>query len=117
MRQVFIKIIQHETSHSHYIKIRLKGQNKNTYGIGTKIYVQTSHAHQMQEQYIDKGFQSSVDPVMHIGLGADSIIQLIKVEWPGGKSSFLQNIKADTLLVIDERTALVNDSGKSNISR
>ena len=32
----------------------------------------------------------------------------------GGKSSLLQNIKADTLLVIDEGTANVNDSGKNN---
>ena len=68
-----------ETSHSHYIKIRLKGENKNTYGIGAKIYDKRGDIHQMQEQYIDKGFQSSVDPVMHIGLGADSIVQLIKV--------------------------------------
>ena len=52
-----------------------------------KFMLQTSHARQMQEEYTARGFQSSVDPVMHFGLGADSIIQSITVKWPSGKVS------------------------------
>jgi enediyne biosynthesis protein E4 len=94
---------------AHYIKIRLKGEGKNTYGIGAKVYVHTTHTNQMQEEYTSRGFQSSVDPIMHIGLGEDSIIQSIKIKWVGGKESLLQNMKSDTLLVIDENTSsLIN---------
>jgi len=98
---------------AHYIKIRLKGAGKNTYGIGAKVYVQTAHTNQMQEEYTSRGFQSSVDPVMHIGLGEDSIIQSIKIKWVGGKESLLQNVQADTLLVIDE--AHSSAENKNNI--
>jgi len=104
-----------ETTPSHYVRIRLKGNNKNTFGIGAKVYVQTTHTHQMQEEYTSRGFQSSVDPIMHIGLGKDSIIQSIKVEWPGGKVSVLQNIKADKLIVIDENTAISDSVSKKDI--
>lgn len=96
-------------SHSHYLRLQLKGDNKNTAGIGAKVYVQTASSQQMQEQYTSRGFQSSVDPVMHIGLGTDTIIQSIKVKWPGGKISLLKNIQADTLLVINQSTATAID--------
>ncbi|MBS1666736.1 MAG: VCBS repeat-containing protein [Bacteroidetes bacterium] len=100
---------------AHYIKIRLKGKGKNTFGIGAKVFVRTAHGKQMQEEYTSRGFQSSVDPIMHIGLGADSIIQSIKVKWVGGKESKLQNIKADTLLIIDENGSSESiDSTKSS---
>lgn len=90
---------------AHYVKIRLAGDNKNTFGIGAKVYIKTHGTQQFQEQYVNRGFQSSVDPVMHIGLGKDSIIESVKVIWPGGKISLLENMKADTLLVINQKSA------------
>ena len=102
-----------EKKQSKYIRISLKGEGKNTLGIGAKVYVQTAHLQQMQEEYLSRGFQSSVDPVMHIGLGADSIIRFIKVKWPGGKISLLKNIKADMLLVINESEAAPDNVNES----
>jgi len=90
----------------HFIKIRLTGAAKNTYGIGAKLYIKTAAAEQMQEQYLSRGFQSSVDPIMHIGLGTDSVIQSVMVKWPGGKTSLLKNVKADTVLFINEHDAV-----------
>jgi enediyne biosynthesis protein E4 len=98
------------TAKSHFIKIRLKGEGKNTFGIGAKVYVQTASGSQMQEQYLSRGFQSSIDPVMHIGLGSDSVLQAVQVKWPGGKISVLQRVAADTLLVINENNALPADT-------
>jgi hypothetical protein len=78
----------------------------------------------MQEEYITRGFQSSVDPVMHIGLGKDSIIQSLTVKWLNGRVSVMHNIKADTMLVIEESKAPKNDliepnnnNAYSNITR
>jgi len=103
-----------QNTHTNYIRIKLNGENKNTFGIGAKVYVQTLHAKQMQEQYTTRGFQSSIDPVMHFGLGKDSIIQSLTVKWLSGKVSKQQNIKADTLLVLDEGKALRNEVIENN---
>jgi len=103
-----------KNSPAHFLRIRLKGENKNTYGVGAKVYVQTAHIKQLQEEYITRGFQSSVDPVMHIGLGKDSIIQSVKVNWLNGRVSVMHNIKADTLLVIEESKAPKNDLIETN---
>ena len=90
--------------HHHYLRIRLKGAGKNTYGIGAKVYVRTPYKKQMYEEYTARGFQSSVDPVMHIGLGDDSVAS-VTVKWPSGKQSLLTDVRGDTLLVIDETQA------------
>lgn len=95
-----------------YLRVKLKGAGKNTFGIGAKVHVQTAHSSQVQEEYLSKGFQSSVDPVMHFGLATDSIIWSITVNWPGGKVSVIKNIKADTLLVIDEKDASAGSTNK-----
>ena len=104
-----------ENRHGHFLRLELKGEGKNTSGIGAKVYVKTTHNNQMQEQYTSRGFQSSVDPIMHIGLGDDSIIQSIKIKWVGGKESLLENIKADTLLVINQNTASAAKQTNTNV--
>lgn len=91
---------------SHFLRLRLKGSNKNTFGVGAKVYVTTAQGTQFQEEYFNRGFQSSVDPVMHFGLGKDSVIQSLKVLWPTGKVSNLQNIKSDQLLVVEQKDAM-----------
>lgn len=95
-----------EKSHqAHYLRMQLKGSNKNTSGIGAKVYIKTAHENQFQEQYFNRGFQSSVDPILHFGLGKDSLVQSIKVIWPTGEISDLKNIKADRLVVIEQKAA------------
>jgi hypothetical protein len=101
-------LLQNNTSENkglHYLQITLKGNLKNTLGIGAKVLVATAHSQQLQEQYISRGFQSSVDPVMHIGLGTDSIVTTLTVKWPGGKSSILKNVKSNQHITITESFA------------
>lgn len=105
-------IYRNNSSHTnaHFIKIKFNGDNKNTFGIGAKVFIKTASTNQYQEQYTNRGFQSSVDPVMHIGLGKDTVIQSLKVIWPSGKISLFTNIKADTLVVINEKSAVAIDT-------
>ena len=102
---------------ANYVRIKLNGDNKNTAGIGAKVYIKTAATEQFQEQFVSRGFQSSIDPVMHIGLGKDSMIQSIKVIWPGGKISMLANVKANTLLVIDQKAAVTPDTENISLTK
>ncbi len=100
-------LFQNNTHQSgkHYIRIQLQGNGNNTYGIGSKITVETDSTKQFKELYMARGFQSSVEPVAHFGLGNESHIKTIHVQWPDGNISQIDNIKADTLLVIKQSTA------------
>jgi len=86
---------------SHWLRLKLKGAGGNTDGIGAKVFVHAAHSEQMQEEYTARGFQSSVDPVMHIGLGEDSVVDL-RIVWPSGLVRCMKQVRADTLLAIKE---------------
>lgn len=90
---------------SHYISILLKAEGRNTQAIGSKVFVKTANSSQVQEHYLQRGFQSTVDAVMHFGTGKDSIIESITVEWPQGKTSKLTHVRTDTLLTITPEAA------------
>lgn len=102
---------------SHFLKIKFAGEGQNTQGIGAKVHITTTHGEQVQEQYLTRGFQSTVDPVMHIGLGSDSTIISMTVKWPGGKITRLENLGADTLVTIDERTATISPHDTTVIAK
>ncbi len=85
---------------NHYVKIQLKGNDLNKYAVGAKVYVHTDSSLQMQEMYTVRGFQSSVDPILHFGLGAADKIKSIRVIWPDGKETELKNQSVDTTLLI-----------------
>jgi hypothetical protein len=89
----------------HYLKIKLEGTGKNTAGLGAKIIIRVKGKKQALEQMPSRGFQSSVSPVLHIGLGNETIIDSLQVIWLSGKQQFLQNVKADQLLVVNEKEA------------
>ncbi|WP_431214224.1 VCBS repeat-containing protein [Puia sp. P3] len=90
-----------QSSKAHYLRLRLKADGKNTFGLGTKVEAIAAHGRQVLEEFTARGFQSSVDPVMHIGLGEDSVVSLL-VTWPSGKTGYMASVKADTLLTLDE---------------
>ncbi|RYF94970.1 MAG: CRTAC1 family protein, partial [Chitinophagaceae bacterium] len=102
------------TKGSNYVGVKLKGENKNPFGIGAKVFVHTSAGTQYFEQFLTRGFQSSIDPVLHVGLGTDSIITKLRVEWPGGKVSELRNVKANEIITIAQSDAAAASATKSD---
>ncbi len=100
---------------SHYLKIQLDGSQGNSSGIGTKVSVQTDLGLQIQYQYPFRGYQSTVDEVLHFGLGSHPTIHNIKVRWPDGKSQQLQQVGPDQVLTFDYREADSVSSGITSI--
>lgn len=93
---------------NHYIKLRLKGEGKNTNAIGTKVIVKLDTTSLYQELYPVRGFQSSIDPALIFGLGSINKIDQIKVIWPDGKVTTQKNIESNQTIVIEQSMALVN---------
>jgi enediyne biosynthesis protein E4 len=52
----------------------------------------------MLEQYLTRGFESSISPVLHFGLGSDKIVPEIQVIWPDGKEQVIKNVPANQVI-------------------
>lgn len=93
-------------SGNHYLQLKLEGARKNTQGIGAKAIIYIKNKIQYLEQMPSRGFQSSVSPVLHFGLGKDKRIDSLRIVWQGGKEQLLKNVKADQQLTLNEKDAL-----------
>lgn len=94
--------------------VQLNGVGNNTQAIGSRIEIQTgSGVRQTVEQQPVRGYLSSVSPLVHFGLGKDSLISSLTVQWPTGGYTTLQNLKAGQTLVIDEASAVKNSGVQS----
>lgn len=89
----------------HFLSVALKGNHSNTRGIGTRVTLFCQGQKQLAEQFPVRGFLSSTSDILHFGLGSSAIIDSIVIRWPDLKVQKLVNIKADTLIIIDNKDA------------
>ena len=55
-----------------------------------------------------RGFQSSVSPVLHFGLGSDKEADSLQVIWLGGKQQIITHVKANQFITLDEKNAVTS---------
>ncbi|RNC92684.1 MAG: hypothetical protein ED555_06305 [Allomuricauda sp.] len=79
-----------------HLALEFKGPQKNRNGIGVKTYVYHNENTQFQEMTLTRGFQSSVAPRLHFGLGDIQKVDSVLVVWPDGKTEVLKDVMATT---------------------
>ncbi|WP_353723206.1 VCBS repeat-containing protein [Dyadobacter sp. 676] len=85
----------HKANH-HYIKFKLTGEGKNTYAIGSKIEVYAGNEIFSKQLNPARGFQSSTEYPLTIGLGEIKTIDSIRIVWPNRKITRNTNLMVDT---------------------
>jgi len=89
----------------NYLRIKFNGSSTNRDGIGASVTVYNHLQKQFTEHYLARGFESSIDGVMHFGLDSVQIIDSLEVIWPDGKYQVLKNIKTNQLLEVNYKDA------------
>ncbi len=91
---------------TNYLKIELRGKAENTMAIGAKVELWCNGQLQYHEHFLSRGYISSVDPVIHFGLGENTIVDSIRVIWPSTeKVTVVKNIKANQTIELNEKEA------------
>lgn len=81
-----------ELSKNNFLRLKLKGPVKNPYGLGVKATIFCANKKQYQEFKTVRGYLSSVEPIIHFGLGSTKKIDSLLIKWPDGKSQLLYDI-------------------------
>lgn len=76
------------------INLVFKGDSLNRFGIGAKAWVFQKGKMQYQQLHLTRGFQSSVEPILHFGLDSLRYIDSLLVVWPNQKYQWIKNIPA-----------------------
>ena len=83
------RTVEKDRENRNYIRLSLKGSGKNNFAFGAKIELWSGENYQFQEHFLSRGYVSSVDPVVHFGLGSRTVIDSLKVSWPGDTAFIL----------------------------
>lgn len=94
-----------ETNAAHFLAIRLRGPSPNPFGVGARVWLTASGARQMREMHLTRGYQSSVEPVLHFGLGDRTRVDTISVRWPDGSVETRTGVAADAPVTFDHADA------------
>lgn len=94
-----------EQNSGNFLKIRFKGPDQNPYGFGARVTVDDGSRMQTLEHQPSRGFQSSVAPGLHLGMGQAKKANQVTVTWPDGKQQVLENVRTNRTLTVDYKDA------------
>lgn len=92
-----------------FLKVKLVGNDKNLNGIGAKVTVYVNGQTFFRELSPSRGFQSSVEPVLHFGLGHSTTADSLMVRWPNGEYQLMRDIALNKEIVLYQKQALSFD--------
>ncbi|MDE3213315.1 MAG: VCBS repeat-containing protein, partial [Bacteroidota bacterium] len=106
-------ILKNNTTHKDYLTLAFKGDNANTFGIGSKAYIFQKGKMQMEELMGTRGFQSSCDLRLHFGLDTTLEIDSMLIIWPDQKFQILKNFRGNRQITLYQKDA----AGKFDYAR
>ncbi len=89
---------------NHWIAVELRGVRANRDGIGAKI-VLTRQSGKKQYAVVSAAgsYLSANDRRVYFGLGSDTAVRQIRIEWPGGAIQEIAGPKVDQILRVEEK--------------
>lgn len=93
----------------HFLTIKLVGEGLNTFALGAKVNLYSKNKIYYQELAPMRGFMSSVDYRLNFGLGLDSIIDSLIIEWPDDRQTKLYQVETNKFLSVFQNEAKVFD--------
>lgn len=98
---------------NHFLRFNLVGDSLNSAGLGAKVQLYFGKNEvQYLEQSPYRGFQSSVEPVLHFGLGQTTTADSVIIRWADDRQTVLRKIKADQTVTVFQKDAVSSPAPK-----
>ncbi|MCG9128406.1 CRTAC1 family protein [Candidatus Poribacteria bacterium] len=99
-----VHLYRNDGGNNHnWLKIKLVGQQSNRNGIGSRIKVVSNNGTQTRTVRSGSSYCSQSEMTLFLGLKNDIIVDLIEVNWQGGKTEIVKDVKANQEITIEER--------------
>lgn len=105
------RLYRNEGGENGFLTVRLRGRSPNTEAIGARVHVMAGGRVQLRELRAGSNYVSQDPAEAHFGLGRSSIVDEVRVVWPGGEQTVSSAVALQQTLVIDQ------DPGDANCDR
>lgn len=94
------KLYCNQGTGNNFINIRLLEKSANSQAIGARVYVKTADVQQMRELRSGNNFTSQNPVEAHFGLAQQLKIERLRIVWPDGKETVINDIDVNQFLTI-----------------
>ena len=92
-----------QNANNHWIKFKLVGSQANRDAIGATITLKTEKQTQYRRVMPTRSYLSQVELPVTFGLGQEDHVSSVTIQWPGGGSYQMDNLKPDQLYTIQQQ--------------
>jgi hypothetical protein len=92
-------------SPNQWLLVKAVGTKGNRDGVGARVRVTSASGTQHSHVNTAVGYGCASDPRVHFGLGPDSVVRELRVEWPRGAIQTLHDVPAGRVVVVREDEA------------
>jgi enediyne biosynthesis protein E4 len=92
---------------NHWLAVRTVGTKSNRDGLGAVVRVTSAGGKQWAMVRSGSSYCSQSDLALTFGLGRDTKVTLLEVEWPSGVRQRFTDLPADRFLTVDEAKGIV----------
>ncbi len=103
---------------NHYLRVKLKGTSKNPSAFGAKVTITyDGNKQQYSEQNVYRGYISTVEDIIHFGLGTNTTIETLTVIWPDQRVTTLTDVPVDQVLELNIGDAVENSIAETSVTK
>jgi hypothetical protein len=96
---------------NRWLTVRLAGVRSNRDGIGAVVRLESASGRQWNMVRSGSSYCSQSDLALTFGLGNDTVVKSLEIEWPSGAHQRLTNVPACQFLTIREEQGIVAATG------
>jgi hypothetical protein len=97
-----VTVLRNDSADGHTIVVALRGTVSNRFGVGAVVRIETAQGRQMRTLTLARGYLSTSEPILHFGLGGETVVRALTVEWPSGIRQSFADLPADRRYEITE---------------
>lgn len=92
---------------NNWLRVRTVGSRSNRSGLGTVVRVTSASGTQIQTVHSGSSYASQSELTLTFGLGRDSRISALNLEWPSGKSQSFSDLPPNQIVTVDEERGII----------
>jgi hypothetical protein len=97
-----VTILRNDNDTAHRVEVDLHGTVSNRFGVGSVVRIESALGVQARPLVLARGYLSSSEPMLHFGLGSDTVIARLTVTWPSGRVQAFENLGVDMRYTVTE---------------
>jgi hypothetical protein len=97
-----VTLCRNDSRSGHAVVIELRGTASNRFGVGAVVKLETAAGTQVRTLVLARGYDATSEPIVHFGLGEETNIKRLTIDWPSGRRQVLTDLAADQRYTVSE---------------